>query len=565
MASPIPRWRLATVAAAAILVYANSLGGAFVWDDETQIVRNPRIRTLDALPRAFAEPFWGFAESGRTNFYRPVQTALYALAYSWSGLSPTAYHAISVGMHTLASVLLYLACARLGFAPGTALLAAALFAVHPVHTEAVAWIAGLPDAACGAFYFAALWALLRFEAGRRAAWLGAACGFYLAALFSKEMAITLPVVALLGTFRAGAPAIGRAGRGKLLAALAAPTVIYLGMRSKALGFLATSHLEIEAGLLDWITLGVQALGTYVRYVFVPYPLHAYHMVPVRFGDRMLETLAALALVAGLAAAAWRCRRRAPQAWLWGSAFALMLAPVLYFPAISTALVAERYLYIPSAAAVLLGAAAAGRAGRRAVWAAWAVAALFAIMTVARNRDWRDSERLYLASLGAEPDAAHFHLNLADILLRRGDDAGARAHLSAALAVLDSGRYAQTVFERYRARIGLGALEARAQRFGPAREHFEQARQEYPAGEWAYVYLGGLAMQGEGDDARALEYFREAVRLGPRNEVAHDSLGMALFNVGQVREAIASFERALEINPSYAEARSHLETARRSSR
>ena len=100
-------------------------------------------------------------------------------------------------------VFVYLICLQLGIPLSFALLAAAVFATHPIHSEAVDWIAASPDLACGALYFCGLWAFLKGEAsGRRSWWLVSAAVFFLA-LLSKEMAITLPALLLLLTFRPG--------------------------------------------------------------------------------------------------------------------------------------------------------------------------------------------------------------------------------------------------------------------------------------------------------------------------------------------------------------------------
>lgn len=167
-------WHILAAVVICVLIYGNSLSGAFVWDDELQIVKNPTIRTLANIPSAFTTPFWGFANAGeanRTNFYRPVQTVAYSLGYWWGDLSPAPDHVISVAFHALACVLLYLICIQLSFSPSISLLAAALFATHPIHTEAVAWIAGIPDVACGAFYLGAFWAFLKSEGDRKTLWL----------------------------------------------------------------------------------------------------------------------------------------------------------------------------------------------------------------------------------------------------------------------------------------------------------------------------------------------------------------------------------------------------------
>src|SRR5437867_11064391 len=157
---PMNYRHMAIILGLSLVAFANSLPGSFVWDDEIQVVKNWRIRRFEHLPSAFTSAFWSFlgteAES-QTNFFRPVQTITYMLAYAVGGLSPAAYHAFNIVYHAAAGVFVYLVCLELVFPPTIALGVAALFAVHPVYTEAVAWIAGVQDVACGCFYFGSVW------------------------------------------------------------------------------------------------------------------------------------------------------------------------------------------------------------------------------------------------------------------------------------------------------------------------------------------------------------------------------------------------------------------------
>src|SRR5437588_4282586 len=191
---------IAVIVILSAIVFANSLPGSFVWDDEIQVVKNWRIRSFNYLPSAFTSAFWSFlgteAES-QSNFYRPVQTITYMVAYSLGGLSSAPYHALSLAYHVAASAFVYLICLELMFQPAIALAIAALFVTHPVHTEAVAWIAGIPDVACGAFYFASVFLFLRYWRTGRKAPLWASCALFFAALLSKEMAATLPFFLLV--------------------------------------------------------------------------------------------------------------------------------------------------------------------------------------------------------------------------------------------------------------------------------------------------------------------------------------------------------------------------------
>jgi tetratricopeptide (TPR) repeat protein len=564
---------LAVIIALSAIVFANVLPGNFVWDDEIQIVKNWRIRDLANLPSAFTTSFWSFLGNeaeNQTNFYRPVQTVTYMLAYAAGGLSPTPYHAFSLIYHTAASVFVYLIALELMFTPGVALAIAGLFAVHPVHTEAVAWIAGIPDVACGAFYFGALWCFLRHLRGARPSWLFASCALFFAALLSKEMAVTLPFVLLLVMLwalieRQTVGAVYDRPRFSLvtIAPLFAVLALYLTLRIFALGLLATSQLQVQATWLDWISLGVRALGDYIHYALIPYPLNAFHLIPLKLEYRLLSTSIALAAVIVIAALLWYFRDRIPQGLLWFSCFVLMLVPVFYFKGMSNTFFAERYLYIPSFAMIMLFVTTALTLKiPRLNWIAGLIAAVFALTAVYRNPTWRTSEKLYETTLAVQPEVAHMRINLADIHLKRNEDEAARNLLASAEQYMQSDTYVRYPYELYRAYIGLGAIEARAGRYTEAREHFKKAIEVNPNGDWGYLYLGGVFMEADRDYTQAVTNFQKAIQLGPLNEVARDYMGIAMLNQKKNAEAIQYFEEALKINPNYEDARQHLNIARR---
>ena len=546
-------------------VFANSLPGNFVWDDEIQVVKNWRIRSFENLPSAFTTAFWSFLGTpaeNQTNFYRPVQTITYMLAYAVGGLTPTAYHAFSIIYHAAASVFVYLIGLELTFAPGVAFATAALFAVHPAHTEAVAWIAAIPDVACGAFYFAAVLFYFRYSRTRTRASLWLSCLLFFAALLSKEMAVTLPFFLLLLRRRSSS-----SEEGSFLASLRqviplfAVLALYLMMRVAALGLLATSYLQVQAGWLDWLSLGVRVLGDYFRYSLVPYPLSAFHLIPLKIEYRFVSTSLSLAVIAVLAMVLWLFRARIPEALFWFSSFGLMLVPVFYFKGMSNTFFAERYLYIPSFAMIALVVSTAGRLNiPKFHLIVGAIGVVFALAAVYRNEVWRTSERLYQTTLALQPEVTHMRINLADIYLKRNDDTSARDLLASAIKYMESDRYVRDPYELYRAYVGLGAIEARAGRYAEAREDFKKAIGVNPNGDWGYLYLGGIFMEAEGDYPKAIENFRKAIELGPLNEVARDYLGVAMLNQKNYAEAIGYFEEALKINPNYEDARNHLAIA-----
>ena len=117
---------------------------------------------------------------------------------------------------------------------------------------------------------------------------------------------------------------------------------------------------VQAGWLDWLSLGVHVFGDYFRYSLVPYPLSAFHLIPLKLEYRFVSTSLSLAVIAVLAMVLWLFRARIPEALFWFSSFGLMLVPVFYFKGMSNTFFAERYLYIPSFAMIALVVSTAGR-------------------------------------------------------------------------------------------------------------------------------------------------------------------------------------------------------------
>ena len=139
---------------------------------------------------------------------------------------------------------------------------------------------------------------------------------------------------------------------------------------------------------------------------------------------------------------------------------------------------------------------------------------------------------------------------------------AEKHFDTALKAIEEGVYSFEGYEKYRALIGLGALAARSKDYSQARRYLEEALEVNPAGDWAYLYLGGVMLEADKDFNGAIEHFEKAIQMGPINEFARDYMGIALLNRGLYREAIPYFKKSLEINPNYADARLHLEMAER---
>ena len=476
------------VAAAAIAFTAGSIRNGFVYDDIPQVVRNPWIRDAANLPTVFATGAWDYAGTV-SNYYRPMMHVVYTATFALFGLDPRGFHAVNVLLHAAVCLALF-ACTRglfrrSGLPDGTAAALAAaaglLFAVHPIHTEVVYWIGGVPDLLLALFLLLALqlYSSIPDGAAGRQAWprLAGSAGCFLLALLSKEVALVFPGILAAHDLawgnwrRRGARALARAAL-----PFAAALVVYFALRVHALGALAPVRRHAELGAWELLLNVFPLLGAYLLKLVVPSDLtvfHAFEPVVSVSDPRLLAGLTATLAFGGLGIVLWRRRGLPLLAW---SVVLLPLVPVLYIPALGENPFAERYLYLPSAGfawLLLLGAAAAVAARpalRSPVLAAGALLfALYAAGMVARQAAWASDRTLWVDAARKSPGAAIAHYNLAVALEAEGRPAEAE----------DSYRAALRIEQSPVAWTSLGALYRRSGRAEDALVAFQAALQLQP--------------------------------------------------------------------------------------
>jgi len=560
-----------TVLAVAIGAYLDSLPNGFVFDDVRKIVADARVQHVD-LPELFGTSYWGsFAPQDVT--YRPLVNLSYALTHAVVGLAPLAYHVGNVALHGLNSVLvLFLAGQLFGRLP-PALAAALAFAVHPIHTEAVANVVGRAELMSFGFAVVSLLAFRRGRAGRGAAWWTVSLLAYLLALLSKESAVLLPAMILLWELvvdrrprapRSLWPYAGLLGVLALLFVIRkvvvgaflvpAPSAIPLDPLDR---YLPLAHLAVGPRLLT----AVLAFGRYVALLLYPVHLcgdYSYAALPEAHtltAPGVAPGFAAVALVAATSAATFVW---SPVAFWSIAVFVLALLPNanVLFP-VSTVL-AERLLYFPSLGfCLVLASVLAALPRSRFAWAAFALLlAAYAVRTVTRNPDWREEERFWEITVAACPHNAKALYNRGKTLMDHW-----KSMPVADPSVADR---AERAFEQalaidpylYRAHLNLGVIHSRRQEHDQSEESYRRAAAVAPAAYEPWVDLGydylvmgdAAAKAGRAGEARerrlrALEFFAEAEkRLRP---LATSGNSQQLRDLDRVRQARAAIEAALQ--------------------
>jgi len=492
----------------AFAVFAQVQGHQLVdWDDSFVITENP-VLAADAsgirLARAILSPHHG-------NWIPLTQLSL-VLTRALAGPEPAGFLLGNLALHALSAVLLFLALARMTGALGRSAFVAAVFAVHPLHVESVAWATERKDVLAGLCFSLTLLAYARFaerpDSRLRYALvlLALACG-----LLSKPTVVTLPgVLLLLDFWPLGRLRISPSGSARhvwleklpmLALALAAGVVTFLVQRSG--GGMEFADRALPLGLRLWNAL--DSYGVYLVQTAWPTGLSVFYPHPgeaVSHGRAVLSGVVLVAVSAGALALA----RRAPYllvGWLW---YLIMLIPVIGVVQVGVQAHADRYLYLPLqglAIAVAWGAVdlvGSSHGRRRALALAGAgVIVLLAIAAHRQTATWRDSLTLFGNAVALDPG------NLV-----------AQHRLAVALRKTD--------------------------RLDEAQHRYQEIIRREPRWALPWFELGGLLEQ-RGALLEAQRHYQEGLRLDPSHASGQGSLGRVLLQLGHVPEARAALERA----------------------
>ena len=577
-------WALAVVLAA-VLVYLNAIGNEFVLDD-TRIIRdNVRIRSLAGVPGLFTSSYWG--TEGTQGLYRPLVLVSYALNYALHGLSTAGYAIVNIALHAAVSLLLFLLVRNIGGSLLAAGLTGIAFAIHPVHTEAVAGIAGRTELLAAVFFLLAMHLHRRAPSAERPVLVRAAtAACFACALLSKESAITLLLVLPIMDAmvpprrRDGEPAGPGVGVLAGYVPLAVVALAYLAVRHAVLGGIVISEgviAPLDNPLVPVMTTPLgdrmgatagQALMTavavvaeYARLIVWPVrlsPDYSYNQIPLVTNAGDVRFIAGAAIVASCAAAIGLLWRRNPIA-AFGLAFLALTFSIVSNIAVTIGTIcAERLIYLPSAGALIAGAVAAERlvahvpAYHRIVYVV--IAALLsagAARTWTRNRDWKDDTSLWSAAIRVAPVSARVQTEYGRVLMAAGDreaQSGRSAEAERSYGAAQSHfETALKIYPSYSLPMdGLATLFSLHQRFDEALVWYEKAVKVWPGSYASVTNWGGLLW----DRSRRLSV--QAAELRAQGKIAEADALTARADAG-FREAIDKIDLAIAMNPSYAHA------------
>lgn len=567
------------VVLAAAALYAPTLGFGFVWDDRDLVRGNPWLASVDGLRQAFGQEFWAFKTraGGMTAYYRPlVHLSLFVLRWAF-GLAPAAFHAVLVVLHAISTALVatlgwrlaeaVAASPRTEEAPdgetaggGASLawlagpLAAWLFATHPVHVEAVAWVSGLCDVGATVGVLLGL-VVVASARGAQVGWLLAlALVCALAPGFKETGFLAAPLaVAWVWSVRRSQGAT-LAERWAWTAAALGGAGLALALRSAALAGVVPTPRHAELGGVELVLTGVALGFEQLRLLLWPASLSVWHtLVPAAsLGDgRVIGGLAVLSL-AGRALLRW-WRPHPAQAFL-ALGLMLSLAPGTFVPRLGENALAERYLYLPSifpclAAAALVILAARRGLGRAAVAGVVLLGCGLGAISLGTFPVWASDATFFAELEGVAPHVEQLGLNLGAVALEEGDPRRALEHFRRRPS--DTPDYWST---RAVAHAQLGQMEE-------AERCLRRSLELQPRNPEALANLCQLERRA-GRLEEALHHCGEAVAQGPGLALVRVIAGNALEKAGRVEEARREYAAALAIEPGNARAREGLEALRR---
>jgi tetratricopeptide (TPR) repeat protein len=579
---------LALICAGA-LAYANSLAGPFIVDDGVTIVDNPHIRQLWPLSRALV------TDRESTVAGRPLVNLSFAINYAMGGLDVGGYHLVNLALHVLCALLLFGVVHRTLDLPSVhladrstpiALATALLWLVHPLNTEAVDYVTQRTELMMGACYLLTLYAAIRAHDSSRSSWWPVlavvACGLGMAC---KESMVTAPVVVWLydRTFHEAT----RRSRWRFHAALAATWLVLV-----ALGWsgprIHSAGWSTGVGVWTYLLNQTVMIVRYLRLTLWPADLvltYGYPR-PLTLGN----VLPAAMLVVALLGVTVVLLRLAPRLGFLGAWFFVTLAPTSSIVPIATEVGAERRMYLPLMALVLMGVLAldwltrqlpalTARPRREPVVWLVIVATLAtgcALATRSRNQEYRSGLTMAKTVLERWP-TGYAHLLLATEMITAGDHQSALGQLRQAVADAPRAEYAlgeelikagewdaaldhlqafvrqePALLEVVSARNEIGRILLRRGELDAAADQFRLVLQMAPGFGEAHRNLADALVAGQ-RFADAIGEYQRYVIDHPRDAEALRNLGVAFQKMGRSAEAIAALRQALAVNPVNARA------------
>jgi tetratricopeptide (TPR) repeat protein len=543
-------------------VFGQTLTHEFVdFDDNVYVYENPVVAqglTLKGL-------VWALTDD-TVDHWHPLTWLSHMADCQVYGLRAGGHHLTNVALHAAAVVFLFLALREMTGSLWRSAFVAAVFAIHPLRAESVAWIAERKDMLGGVFFMLTLWAYARYARRPSRGRSAAVALLYCLGLLCKNTMVTLPFVLLLldwWPLRRVKPdgtnggRVGAAGLVALWGKLVKEKIpLFLISAGSCLVTVLAPQKVIDSAqipLLERLGNAVVSYGIYLRQTVFPAGLATPYLYPPN-GQPFWKVALAFVLLAAILVCVLACRKKRPYllvGWLW---FLGMLVPAIGIVQISFHAHADRFTYLPGIGLVMAGTWMAGDWGmgwkhRRAVLGSLMAAVTAALMFCAWKQTayWQNSEVLSTHTLACATDNYVARTVLGNVLLRKGSVDKAIFQYQQALQINPD-------YARAHNNLGIALLQKGS--VDGAISQYQQALQIQSDYTQAHENLGNALLQ-KGRVDEAIAHYQQALQIYPDYAEAHRNLGNAFLRKGRVDEAIAHFQRALQLEPADSRTKNNL--------
>lgn len=519
------------------------------WDDGIYVVENPNLQALDSkslfdvLKQTFTEYSNGH--------YHPITTIVYILVYKFFGLNPMVYHGVNLLIHLMNSVLIFFLVFQIFKNHIISFLTAILFATHPMHVESVAWISDLKDLLCTLFYIAALYVYVKRHKSPGLHWNAKIWLFYLLALLSKSMAITLPFVLILYDFYVERKFTAKIILSKLPMILVSVVVAYISVQAQksnnALGDIDAVPLYFRFCFASY------ALMLYVFKLFYFFNLSAFYNYPI-LTDGKLPLQYYLALLFPLILFFIIIKNKWNKYLLWFCIgfFVITIFPVLQLVPAGNVIIADRYTYLPYLGLFIILAVIVNEVIQRGITMSpkvvIGITALFVIISAysayCRTKVWKDSLSLWDDTIHKNPQAALPYNNRGVLSFKKGDYERSLTDFNNVLQL--NPKYLSAYYNR-------GLCLIRLNRFKESINDFNYVLNNNPRDVVSVLMNKAYANTNAGNYMDAIQDYTSVLKLNRNITDAYYFRGFNYFTINQFEAAIKDFGYAIQLNPKLAKA------------
>lgn len=562
--TPERKWTAAAVTlifSVVVVSYYNALSGGFITDDYSLVVWNPNVKSWESLFRIFTSGYWDAAGCTR-GLYRPLAILSFLIEHPLAGVNPFVYHLDNVLLHFLCSVLCYLVIKEIFNKKDVAVIAAVLFAVHPVHTEAVSWVSGRAELLSAFFALLSILVFIKNRASKPYYILSIV--LYFLGLLSKESAAVVPIILAAYILLFDAPERGRLKRAAyLVLPFMGVLLMFIVLKKVIIGSVGPQEWDQALYGVDAyhraLAMGV-ALFEYVRLSFLPFGLRADYFFPPPASFLNIKVMFSAAMLVSALILSRKAAERSKLALFAATWFFVTLLPVSNIVPAGIVM-SERALYMPSLGVCLLiggalsyaGSLPGRAAGRRlfTVLPAAVIVVLFAAGVSERNKVWHNMDTFIKAyvdvldkGLKENPDYVPLYKQAARIRFRFCGDSPETRH-----AILEAIKRVGPDFELHAMLAGLYSnLDMPDKALIEIRQAIKMFPQNY------YYNFEAMLLLEMGNLKEAEDAVDEALRLNDREQVFHITKGNILMAAGDYQGALRQFEVAAWLNPDNPAAR-----------